>query len=108
MAPRQSETHAQFPSGWARSAPDKPAVVVLDEELVEVQRLSYVELDSRSTRVALLLRAESLVPGQHVAVLMENRAEVFEVCWAAQRSGLYVTVVNTHLSAEEAGYVVDD
>ncbi|WP_245607217.1 acyl-CoA synthetase [Pseudonocardia spinosispora] len=108
MALQQSETDAQFPSGWARSAPGKPAVIVLDEELAEVQRLSYAELDSRSIRVALLLRAEGLTPGRHIAVLMENRAEIFEVCWAAQRLGLYVTVVNTHLGVEEAGYVVDD
>ena len=93
---------------WARQTPDKPALVVLDELSRPVRTLSYAELDERSARCARLLADSGLGFGDHVAVLMENRAEVFEVCWAALRSGLYVTVVNTHLSAEEAAYVVDD
>jgi acyl-CoA synthetase (AMP-forming)/AMP-acid ligase II len=89
-------------------SPDKPAVLVLDDDCDVVQTLSYAQLEDRSTRFAHLLRAEGLTPGGHVAVLMDNRAEVFEVCWAAQRLGLYVTVVNTHLSTDEVRYVVDD
>ena len=98
----------EFPSTWARLTPDKPAVIVLDAAGRAVRSLSYGELEGRSLRCAHLLRAAGLGPGDHVAVLMENRAEVFEVCWAAVRSGLYVTVVNTRLSADEAGYVVHD
>jgi len=98
----------EFPSTWARLTPDKPAVVVLDAEGRAVRTMSYGELEDRSVRCAHLLRAAGLGPGDHVAVLMENRAEVFEVCWAAVRSGLYVTVVNTRLSADEASYVVHD
>jgi acyl-CoA synthetase (AMP-forming)/AMP-acid ligase II len=96
------------PSTWARQTPGKPALVVLDEESRPVRTLTYAELDERSTRCARLLADSGLGFGDHVAVLMENRAEVFEVCWAALRSGLYVTVVNTYLSADEAAYVVDD
>ena len=33
-------------------------------------------------------------------------AEAFEIYWAAIRSGLYITAVNWHLSAEEAAYIV--
>ena len=98
----------EFPSTWARLTPDKPAVIVIDSESRPVQTLSYAELDERSRRCALLLRAAGLRTGDHVVVLMENRAEVFEVCWAALRSGLYVTAVNTRLSPDEASYVVDD
>jgi acyl-CoA synthetase (AMP-forming)/AMP-acid ligase II len=98
----------EFPSTWARLTPDKLAVVVVDAESRPVQTLTYAELDDRSVRCAHLLRAAGLTTGDHVAVLMENRTEVFEVCWAAVRSGLYVTVVNTKLSPDEAGYVVDD
>ena len=39
---------------------------------------------------------------------MENRAEYFEVCWAAQRSGLFYTCINSHFNAEEAAYILDD
>ena len=98
----------EFPSTFARLTPDKPAVIELDAAGRAVRTLSYAELEDRSLRCAHLLRAAGLGHGDHVAVLMENRAEVFEVCWAAVRSGLYVTVVNTRLSADEASYVVHD
>ena len=39
---------------------------------------------------------------------MENRAEFFEVCWAAQRSGLYYTCINWHFNADEIAYILDD
>ncbi|HEX4248306.1 MAG TPA: acyl-CoA synthetase, partial [Pseudonocardia sp.] len=98
----------EFPSTWARLTPDKAAVIVLDAAGHAVRTLSYGELEDRSVRCAHVLRAAGLGPGDHLAVLMENRAEVFEVCWAAVRSGLYVTVVNTRLSVDEASYVVRD
>jgi acyl-CoA synthetase (AMP-forming)/AMP-acid ligase II len=96
----------QFPSTWATYTPDKPAVIVASPE--HPQRLTYAELEERSIRCARVLRGSGLGPGDHVAVLMENRAEVFEVAWACQRSGLYLTMVNTQLSADETRYVVDD
>src|SRR5262249_23315241 len=40
--------------------------------------------------------------------LMENRPEFFEVCWAAQRSGLYYTAINWHFNADETAYILDD
>jgi len=39
---------------------------------------------------------------------MGNRPEFLEAAWGAQRSGLYWTPVNWHLTAEEASYVVAD
>src|SRR3546814_7736318 len=38
----------------------------------------------------------------------ENNAHRLEVMWAALRSGLYVTTVNSDLSAEEVAYILDD
>ena len=101
-----NEPGPEFPSTWARATPDKPAVIVAYPDGEQI--LTYAELDDRSTRCARLLRESGLRPGGHVAVLMENRAEVFEVSWAAQRSGLYLTMINTHLSPDEARYVVAD
>ncbi|HTK66693.1 MAG TPA: acyl-CoA synthetase [Pseudonocardia sp.] len=101
-----NEPGPEFPSTWARVTPHKPAVIVDHPE--GERTLTYAQLDDRSTRCARLLREAGLRPGGHVAVLMENRTEVFEVAWAAQRSGLYLTMINTHLSADEARYVVAD
>ncbi len=82
---------------------DAPAVIMGDGEVV-----SYRELDRASNRLAHLLRAEGLVPGDHIAILMENNARFLEVAWAAQRSGLYYTAANSHLRPGEVQYILDD
>ena len=37
-----------------------------------------------------------------------NDPRTYEVAWALQRSGLYFTLVNTHLTPEETAYIVND
>jgi long-chain acyl-CoA synthetase len=94
----------QHPSRFASEAPDRPAVI--HGSTGEV--LTYAQLDDRSCRVANLLRERGLRTGDHIAVLLENGLEYFEVVWGALRAGLYVTPINWHLTAEEAAYIVDD
>jgi fatty-acyl-CoA synthase len=96
-----------YPGTWARSAPDRPAVIVVAPDGSE-RVTRYRELDDRSARLARVLKARGLGFGDVVAVLAENTAELLEVAWAAQRSGLYVTAVNRHLTADEVGYIVAD
>src|SRR3984957_16680560 len=88
----------------AREHGDKPAVIMAGSGAT----LSYAELDRKSNQIAHLFRSRGLRPGDHIAVLMENRPEFFPVVWAAQRSGLLYTPVNWHLSAAEAAYIVAD
>jgi acyl-CoA synthetase (AMP-forming)/AMP-acid ligase II len=93
-----------WPGQHARERPDHPAYVMATSGEV----VTYRQLDERSNRVAQLFWDAGLRFGDHVAVLMENRPEYFEVCWAAQRSGLIYTCINSHFTAEEAAYIVDD
>ena len=51
---------------------------------------------------------EGLGPGDHIAILMENNLRYLEVAWAAQRSGLYYTAINSHLRRDEVQYILDD
>lgn len=88
----------------ARRAPEKPAIVMADGS----RTVTFGELDRRSLQVAGLLRRHGLRPRDHAALLMENRPEFLEVAWGAQRSGLYWTATNWHLTEDEAGYVVRD
>jgi acyl-CoA synthetase (AMP-forming)/AMP-acid ligase II len=88
----------------AREHGGKPAVIMAGSGAT----LSYAELDRQSNKIAQLFRARGLRPGDHIAVLMENRPEFFPVVWAAQRAGLFYTPVNWHLSAAEAAYIVAD
>ncbi|MFJ9390151.1 acyl-CoA synthetase [Nocardioides sp. NPDC101246] len=93
-----------FPGIWAARTPDKPAIVMAGSGRV----LTYQELEDRSLRLARHLHAAGLRRGDVVALLTDNRPEAYEVYWAALRSGLYVTAVNSHLSADEVAYIVTD
>src|SRR5438445_2722352 len=70
--------------------------------------VTYRQLDDRSNQMAQLFWDAGLRFGDHVAVLMENRLEYFEPCWAAQRSGLFFTCINSHFNADEVAYILDD
>src|SRR5216683_125839 len=70
--------------------------------------VTYSELEARSNRVAWLAREHGLRPGDGLAAIVENRPEMFDLAWGAQRSGLQFTAVNWHLTADEARYVVTD
>src|ERR1700686_1843714 len=72
------------------------------------ETVSYAQRDERSNWLAQLLRSRGLRHGDHIAVMMENNARYLEVTWAAQRSGLYYTAINSHLRAGEVQYIVDD
>ncbi|MEV5610745.1 acyl-CoA synthetase [Streptomyces sp. NPDC052225] len=84
--------------------PARPAVVTADGNTT----LTYGQLEENSLRLADHLRSAGLRRGDHVALLADNDPRVLEVSWAAMRSGLYLTAVNHHLTAEEAAYIVRD
>ena len=93
-----------YPGTFAAATPDKPAVVLADTGAT----LTYAELEERSIRLADVLRIAGLQRGDHIAFVSPNALEVFEIYWAALRSGLYVTGVNYNLTPDEATYVVGD
>src|SRR5215213_11633548 len=93
-----------WPGAHAAERPDQPAVVMAGSGEV----VTYAELEERSRRLARVWEDASLGFGDHVALLIENQARFFEVCWAAQRSGLYYTAINTHLTADEVAYIAED
>jgi fatty-acyl-CoA synthase len=93
-----------YPGAHVANQPDQPAVIAAEDGSV----LTYRELDETSIRLSRLLHESGLRAGQHIAYLSTNRLEVFAIYWAALRSGLYVTAINHHLSADEAAYIVKD
>lgn len=90
-------------SRWAAEQPTKAAILGPHGET-----LSYAELEAASNRIAHLFRSLGLRRGDHIAVASENRLDLFPILWAAQRTGLFYTPVNWHLSAPEAAYVVEN
>ncbi|WP_063007869.1 acyl-CoA synthetase [Nocardia kruczakiae] len=93
-----------YPGAHVDRFPDKPAVVLAESGAA----LTYRELEDNSVRLARHLYDAGLRKGDHVALLSGNTLEVYEVYWAALRSGLYITAVNRHLSADEISYIVND
>lgn len=93
-----------YPGNWAETHPDKPAIVMVESGEVR----TYRQLDDASNALAHLFRSRGLEVGSHLAILMANRPEYLEACWAAQRSGLYYTPLNWHLTAAEVAYILDD
>ena len=93
-----------WPAPHAEQHPEKAAYVLAGSG----RTVSYRELDDESNRLAQLLYARGLRFGDHIAIFMENNDRYLEVCWAAQRSGLYFTPINYHFNAEEVAYIVDD
>ena len=92
------------PGVHAAAAPDRPAVVVEPPGTT----VSYGRLDSGANRLANLLRARGLGPGDSVAIWLENAQEFLETVWAPQRSGLYYTPISSRLTAGEAAYILED
>jgi acyl-CoA synthetase (AMP-forming)/AMP-acid ligase II len=92
------------PSIHARTQPDKIAYQMAGTG----KAITYRELDELSNQGAQLFRSLGLKAGDHIALLMENRLAFMEICWAAQRSGLYYTAISRYLTQEEIAYIVKD
>jgi len=92
------------PSHHARRTPDKPAYIMAGSG----ETVTYGELDRRSNRYAQFFRSMGLKYQDHIALVMENNARYFELCWGAQRSGLYYTCISSRLTAAETAYIVQD
>ena len=93
-----------YPGEHARTIPDKTAYLMAGSGEV----VTYRQLDERSNQLANLLRAAGLRRGDSIAFMLENHPRFFEICWAAQRSGLYYTAISSRLTAAEASYIVGD
>ncbi len=98
-------TAASLTPGWyAEHTPGVPAIIMGSSG----ETVTYAQLEERSVRFARALRALGVRVGDHIAILMENNRPYLEVAWAAQRSGLFYTAINTHLRAGEVRYILND
>jgi long-chain acyl-CoA synthetase len=92
------------PSFHARTMPDKTAYRMAGSGAA----ITYGELDRVSNQAAQLFRSLGLQPQDHIALLAENSLKFLEICWAAQRCGLYYTAISTHLTPGEIAYIATD
>jgi acyl-CoA synthetase (AMP-forming)/AMP-acid ligase II len=81
------------------------------EAVVDVatgERISYAELDARSTRAALRLRALGVEPGDRVAILAMNSPLFIDTYLGAARLGAITVPLNWRLVADELTFIVGD
>jgi long-chain acyl-CoA synthetase len=83
---------------------DKPALILYPSGTV----VGFAELEAGANRLAHYFRKEGLCEGDSVAVVMENNEHIRAVMWAARRIGLYYALINTHLTAAEIAYIVEN
>ena len=93
-----------YPGELAQRIPDKTATIMARSG----ETLSYGELDARSNQGAQLFRSLGLRQGDAIAFMLENHPRFFDLCWAAQRSGLQYTAISSRLTAPEVEYIVKD
>lgn len=93
-----------YPGTHAFLTPDKPAIIMQ----ATGQHVTYAQLEDRSLRLANWLRSIGLKRGDVIALISDNDARVFDVYWAAQRAGLYITAVNYRLRPDELRYILEN
>ncbi|HEV3133199.1 MAG TPA: AMP-binding protein [Acidimicrobiia bacterium] len=89
-----------------RSRPEQPAVV--DGDFGRDVRLSYLQLDDRSNRLANALAAAGVGHGDRILWLGQNSFRVVEALAAAAKIGAMFCPANWRQSADELAFVLDD
>ncbi|WP_323765857.1 acyl-CoA synthetase [Marinovum sp.] len=95
-------TELLYPIAPEARDPDKIAYEIAETG----ETVTYAALEHHSRQAAQLFRACGLKPGDHIALLSENNRQFLEICFAADRAGLYYTPISTHATPAEAEYIV--
>ncbi len=72
------------------------------------ESVTFGELERAANQAAHLFRSLGLQRGDHIAILLENHPRFFQICWAAQRAGLYYTPISWRLQTAEVEYIVNN
>jgi long-chain acyl-CoA synthetase len=93
-----------YPGKKAADYPERPAIIMAQSGQV----VTFGEYEERSNQLAHLFEDAGMVQSDHVAYFMENNARIFECEGAAERSGLFYTLVNSFSSVHEASYIINN
>src|SRR3954453_9647417 len=90
-------------SAWG--SPGRDAII----DVPNGRRLSFAQLEARANRLAHGLRDElGLAPGDRIAILSTNAAEVAETFFACAKAGLVALPLNWRLAAPEQSRILGD
>ena len=93
-----------FPGQIAAVTPDKPAVIMASTSQV----ITYKQLDEAANRLSQLLFQHGLLPGDHIAICLENHPRYFEIIWGCHYAGLIYTACSSRLTSDELSYIIND
>jgi long-chain acyl-CoA synthetase len=91
-----------FARQHALDHPDQPAIIMGTSG----ETVTFAEYEARCNQIAHLLRSAGLQRGDHIAVFMENSIPMLEIEGAAERTGLYYTLINSYLAPDEVAYII--
>ncbi|MGY6537095.1 MAG: AMP-binding protein [Pararhodobacter sp.] len=97
---------ARAPDFSARRAELSPSAIAFDD-LGTGRRWTFAQIDAEAAALARGLRARGLAPGDRVAILALNRAEVFIALFAARKAGLILCPLNWRQPVAELTPVLD-
>jgi 2-furoate---CoA ligase len=88
----------------AATARNPSSLALVDGEL----RLTYGELLERALRIVAACEDLGIGKGDRLLIVLQNRAEMVIIYWAAQLAGILVTPINWRAKPEEIDYFVSD
>ncbi len=90
-----------YPISPVEQHPDKVAFSIVETG----ESVTFKQLEERSNQAAHLFRSCGVQRGGHIVLLSENCRQFLEICFAADRAGLYYTAISTHATAGEAVHI---
>lgn len=72
------------------------------------ETVTYRQLDELSNQAAHHFRHLGLQPRDGIAILLHNHISYLQICWGAQRSGLYYTPISTLFQRDEIEYILNN
>jgi fatty-acyl-CoA synthase len=100
VKPDASITIADIVEHFARTTPDRDAVLYLD------RAISYRAMDEAASRYALWAKAQGVQRGDVVALLMENRPEYLFAWLGMAKIGAVTALINTNLRGNPLAHCV--
>ena len=98
-------TPPQVRSFWIAAATEPDRIAVVDPDGRE---WTAGEIDAQANQLVHFLRERGLQPGDPVAMLLPNRAEVFVVLMALFQAGWNFVPLNSNLTVAEVSYILGD
>jgi long-chain acyl-CoA synthetase len=93
----------------SRAVAENPRrIALVDLSCEPAREVTYQELDERMNRVASLVTARGIAPGDRIAMAVGNRFEFVEIMYGAMRAGAVPVPLNTKLGEETLEYILRD